>query len=355
MLTMFHRTVPLLLLMGLACGSPLRAEHIVLKDGSARDGKIARKTATELEVELRSDGITGSITIPMSQVDRIEPDVIKPAAVPTPKPAVASATRPAGAATRPAAPTARASTRPSRGFLGEMAARLVGEGMTSPGQLPPAQRELWETAVKSETETKPAETLRALQGLEAAFRESPDGVQRLESMCRVEREEGFGDWMARVHWEVLKAKTTPGPFDLTDVREVERPALIRIVRENTPPAIEPLKRYFPPINPKTNQPEPFKQTQLQGITVGNAIDIREKASLASALLLAQLKLEPTMPGPDRAVVGTELTTVNRILSRARDLEPAARMAEQKAAREAAKAAAQTQAQSRVNPTPPPAR
>ena len=93
----------------------------------------------------------------------------------------------------------------------------------------------------------------------------------------------------------------------------------------------------------------FRMAQLQGITASNALEVKDKSLLAAAVLLAQLKLEPEMPPVDRALLHGELENVNRVLGRARDLEPLAKAAlvradverkaaDEKARREAAIAA-----------------
>ncbi len=65
---------------------------------------------------------------------------------------------------------------------------------------------------------------------------------------------------------------------------------------------------------------------VAGITRDNALEIKDKAMFAVAVLAAQLKLEPDMPAIDRQLLSSQLANVNRALSRARDLEPAARQA-----------------------------
>ena len=160
---------------------------------------------------------------------------------------------------------------------------------------------------------------------------SPTVPPALTQISRRVRHEGFGTWMGRVHWEVINAKFTNGQFDLSDVRDAERSVLIGLMKgKMSTAALEPLKTYFPPNDEKTGRPVPSKPAQLSGITLTNALEVKDQSQLASALLLGQLKLEPDMSQLDRTFLTTQLTTVNRILSRARELEPQARAAIAKA-------------------------
>jgi len=68
---------------------------------------------------------------------------------------------------------------------------------------------------------------------------------------------------------------------------------------------------------------------LSGVTLSNALEVKKKAAYASAILLAQLKLEPEMPAMDKVFISGQLTTVRRVLARAMELEPAAHAVEEK--------------------------
>jgi hypothetical protein len=316
-----------------------RAETVVLRDGTTRQGTIEKKDLVELHLRLAGDGISAKMVIPLADVVRIEPDP-EPSVATTPPVARAAPAPLARAADAPpaTAPSAAATTRPAtafagRGFFAEMASSLVGQGPDAPDRLPADVRKLWDAAMQVDAQGKRADTLDALRALEEEVHGVPGGVERLEGVSRRVREEGFGAWMARVHWDVLAAGYKLGQFDLGDVRDVERPLLIGMLRQKTEPALEPLRSYFPPIDQKTGNPQPFKPAQLQGIGAGNAIEVKEKAAYASAVLRAQLKLEPDMPGVDRQLIAGQLAAVNRILSKAVSLEPAARMAQQKAERD----------------------
>src|ERR1043165_6656027 len=115
--------------------------------------------------------------------------------------------------------------------------------------------------------------------------------------------------MGKLHWELIAGKYATGQFDLKDVRDVEKPAIIGQLKMNTDAALLPLKPYFPPVNDKTGQPEPFRNSQLQGITASNALDVKEQALHAAAILAAQLRLEPNMPAVDRNLLGNQLASV----------------------------------------------
>ena len=165
------------------------------------------------------------------------------------------------------------------------------------------------------------------------MRNLPDGVARLDAISRRERKESFGVWMARVHWESFGTKPVNGQFDLSDVRDVERRALIGFFKEKTGPALEALKQFFPPADERTGQYGAFKISQLQNISAGNAVEMKEKAAYAAAILLAQIKLEPGMPPMDKGMLYNQLIIVNRIRSRAAEMETLARAAAVKAEQE----------------------
>jgi hypothetical protein len=315
---------------------------LYLRDGTTRRGTIDAQTESEIRLRLDTQGIRASITIPRTQVQRVEtiPDVVKvdaPAqdardpriSAPDSPHLPAPSAGPYAALQAKAAEDAAAARSTAAGWS------LFGPATTQPApsaveELPAPLRDSWLGAIRAESLGDAAGTLEALRILEAGSREIPAGPERLEAFCRKVRAEGYGEWMGRVHWGLIKDKYRAGAFDLRDVREPERPVLIAQLRGKTAAAIEPLKPYFPQIDANTGRPEPFSRKQLEGITAANALEVKEQAALASAVLQGQLKLEPDMLPSDRALVGGQLLTVSRILSRARDLEPAAKMAIQKA-------------------------
>ena len=349
------------------------ADVVIMRDGSVRYGTMISHNASEVQFRTERDGITLVVAIPVPQISRIivgaEPPapasqpllVVGPAAGPATEPATNPArpvAHPAGAVAEsapatqsvPSASEAELATFASRGFMRELMATSLGNGPDDVNRLPAADRELWEQAVKADAAGKRAETLEAQRALEAAMHDLPEGLPRLEAIARRERREGFGTWMARVHWELIGGKYSTGQFDLNDVREPERRPLIGLLRKATAGALEPLRTYFPPVDEKTGVPGPFRVSQLQGITAGNALEVKDKALFAAAVLLGQLKLEPEMPGVDRALLYGQLGNVNRVLGRARDLEPLAKAAlvraeqEKKAAEEMARREAAIAAQ-----------
>jgi hypothetical protein len=374
--------IPMACIFGLLLAGTAGADVVVMRDGSMRYGTLISRNAAEVRLRTNREGITLEVAIPVGQISRIvvgaeppaarpvaaagtasAPATTAPASVPMATggaargPAVAVAPPPAGAVTQsaaagqsvPSASEAELAAFQTHGFLWELLASSLGKGPDDVNRLPAADRELWEQALQANSAGKQAETLDALRSLEAAMHDLPDGSGRLDEIARRERNESFGTWMARVHWDLINGKYSTGQFDLSDVRAIERRPLIGLLKKATADAMAPLRTFFPPVDEKTGVPAAFKMAQLQGITTGTALDLKDKSLLAAAVLLAQLKLEPEMPGADRALLYGELENVNRVLARARDLEPLAKAAlvraeqekkaaEEKARREAAIAA-----------------
>jgi hypothetical protein len=331
---------PLACIFGLLVVGTAMADVVIMRDGSRRYGTVEAHDSETVHFRMERDGISSVAVIPLPQVTRI---IITPGAPPAPPPAsVIPSSGPAAPATRASpSPDPMADTSPSpppissasdaelavfqsHGFLWELAASTLGKGPDDAERLPAAQRELWEQALKADGAGKSAETLDAVRGLEAAMHDLPAGLSRLDAISQRQRQESFGTWMARVHWDQIHTKYSTGQFDLQDVRDIERPALIRLLRQATAGALGPLKPYFPPLDDRTGLQQPFRVAQLQGITPANALDIKDRALYAAAILLAQMKLEPEMPVIDRALLASQLQNVNRVLSRARDLETLAR-------------------------------
>jgi len=321
-----------------------------LRNGVVRRGTIESLSATELRMKLEGDGIEATVVIPMGNVARIvkgDMEIPKVAPVPSGAPLATMPSTTMPGASGLAATEAELERYRARGFLAELAASAAGVGPDDPGRLPAEQRRLWEQVLTVEKAGKGAETLTAMAALEEAMRPLPGGTERLNAMARRERREEFGAWMARVRWDVIGATYGTGQFALHDVREIERMPLVGILRQKTAAALDPLRPYFPPLDEKTGRPVAFRPAQLQGISTGNALEVKDKALFAAAVLRAQLTLEPGMPAVDRALLSGQLGTVNRVLSRARELEAAAKaalakaererkLAEEKARREAAK-------------------
>jgi hypothetical protein len=315
---------------GASLGALAWGDTVYMKDGTTREGTIVRETPGEVQLRIDQGGIKATSTISMSDVLKIVKD--QPAA-PAVAPSPPRQKPPSNVSTAPATtgPLVKLDTR---GFLGELMLSAMRNGPDNPARLPPDLRQLWDNAVRREMLGNKADTLEALQALDDAFSRVEDGLARLDGISRRERNgESFSMWLARVHWDLITAKYVGGQFELKDIRESERKPLIAMLREKTTTALEPLKNYFPPIDEKTGKPKPFQPIMLQGISVSNAIEVKKQAAYAAAILHAQLKLEPQMPVVDRVLLGTQLQNVNRVLSRANELEPAAKAALEKAERE----------------------
>jgi hypothetical protein len=312
--------------------APAFADTVTLKDGTTREGVVINKTTQELQLRVDKDGMKATLIIPMADVASITDSPVPAVTPKTPATTTTAATqndKPKPATTLPTEPLP-----PSKGFFGELLMTIVGNGPDNPDRLPRSLRDMWETAVRREVLGNKAETLEALQALDDAFASLKGGPERLDAICRRERkDEPFGLWLAKLHWEAVTSKYVSGQLDFKDVRESERKYLIGMLKEKTAPAIQPLQGYFPPNDPTTGRPTAFKQSQLAGITVGNAIEVKRTAMYASAILQAQLKLEPNMPAVDRVQISAQLQNVSRVLSHAGQLEPAARIAAEKAERE----------------------
>ncbi len=369
----------------LAAGSAA-ADTVYLRDGSVRQGLVESRTGGKLLLRVDRGGISGAMEIPMADIERVVLDPRTPedramlkvdsaprmpntsldlSAAPASEPAVPagrpddgllarppagrSGNAPPGGATGQAAPVAAQAISDAelaaygpRGFFGEMIAALGGEGPDQLNRLPAAARDLWNQAAEADQKTDAAATLDALRALEFTMRGLPGGAGRLDAISRGTRNQSFGLWMATVHWQTISGRYSVGQFDLADVREIERPFLIGLLKEKNDPALEPLRMYFPPVDEKSGQAEPFRPAQLQGITAADAMEIKDKAAFAAAVLLAQLKLEPGMDAVDRGFISGQLADVNRVLSKARELEPAAKMAAARADQDSKAAAAKAQ-------------
>ncbi len=306
-----------------------------MKDGSTREGKILDQTPTEVKIRIDELGMQATESIPLSDVAKITTGPIKLAPAPTP-PATRPATQPIATntnvttrkttTTSPSISTNASKLPATHGFFAELGNALIGMGPDDPRRLPPDLLALWKAAQQADVAGKRAAELDSLRSLEQAFASSPGGISRLDGISRHDRQQPFGLWMASVHWDILADGYHTGSFDLADVRDAERPALIGLLKEKTAPALEPLKTYFPPVDEKTGKSAPFKPAQLQGITADNDLDVKDKAELAHAILLAQIKLEPDMPPADKQLLYGQLTNVNHVLSRTAELEPQARAA-----------------------------
>ena len=318
------------------------ADKIYLTDGRVREGVIIDQTDTELHVKIDDGGLAATITIPKSSVTKIEKGPVKPAeppSAPTPPANTAPPTtstvtvqpinpstpapQPAPTATGAQSTTTSSSLPKPRGFFVEFLASAVGNGPGNINRLPQDLQDLWKEALSADAAGKKATELEAFRKLEEAFRNA-GALDRLDGLCVKEHNQPFGLWMATVHFAVMSDNYRAGMFDLNDIRDVEHQPLIGLMKEKTPETIEPLKSYFPPVNEKTGRPDPAKPAQLSGITVDNALDVKDKALFARALVSAQLRLEPQMPPADRQLLSSQLSALSPIISKCSQLEAAAR-------------------------------
>jgi len=341
-------------------GNAALADHVVMRDGSEQVGKILSVDDKVIRIRMQTDGITGVVNIPRSQVDWIERDDVVTMESSahfqnvTRSPTTAPATRP-GPATRPnpAVTTAPALPAPDGHLLRGMLRLLAGRSpdLSDPETLPPGQHGSWEDVVGAESSAKKEQLLSALITLANA------GVRpasRLDALAWRHVGKSYGMWLAETRWDCIAGRYRSGQFDLRDVTEVEKQVLIGILRGKTQAALDPLRAYFPPppapVAPGSRPvPAPRTADLLASITVQNALEVQDHALYASAMLLAQLRLEPEMPAVDRTFLSQQLGYVRAVLGRTSELEPAAKalkareeqdrkLAEERARRDAARAA-----------------
>jgi hypothetical protein len=318
-----RRTSPLALLLPLLLlATPLRAEIVTLRDGSTWDGTIENRNFEGFDLRIRNGAITTLKHINIMDITDLAPSKpAPPPPAPAPKAPPAAATTPPD--TQPDAPPAKPA------FFKELLDTALGHGPDDLTTLPQEIQAQWNATLRSEALGDRPETLQRLYKLQDAFDALPHGPSRLDAISRRYKKLPFGLWEAQIHWDAIYSRMKGGVVDVGEVRDSEKDFLVGLLKEKTTPALEPLKQYFPPIDPKTGRPQPFTPKQLSGITLNNALELKDKATWASTVLLAQLKVEPEMPESDRALILTQLTNVRRILTRARQLEPAAKAAAQK--------------------------
>lgn len=324
------------------------ADVVLLRDGTVRRGTVEGRSGTEVRLRIDREGIRAVVVIPAEQVLSVEREVVTTAPAVVARPAVVGGAATQGGrnvgAKNVVAPVAAAQGRGravmavtegggkgSEDFLQEFAASLVGRGPDDPARLPGELRGLWKAVMEADASGDKAGLLLAMDALENVFRLEEHGQAVIDAVGLREKGVAFSTWMAQTRWELVSGKYRNGQFDWRDLRPNERAAMIGILRKATEPALEPLRGYFPAeINGVTAG---YSPAQLAGIGVQNCLEVKEKALYASAVLLAQLRLEPEMPGVDRMLLTGQLAVVRRVLGRAMDLEPAARMALEKAERE----------------------
>ncbi|HVX83319.1 MAG TPA: hypothetical protein VH253_00740 [Phycisphaerae bacterium] len=310
-----------------------RADVVTLNNGQTYEGTIQNRNSEGFDLRITVGPFTTIKHINIMDIADIAPSPIAPPPAP-PAPASATSGRaaPPLAATAPPAATQPASTEPSHFFL-ELAQTALGDGPDRLDRLPENLQAEWAAALRSEALGDRPQTLQLLYKMADDFHAIPHGQSRLDAITRREKKMSFGQWEAHIHWDAIYSRARGPSLDVGPVHEEEKEPLIGLLKEKTDPALLPLKPYFPRTDPKTGRPLPFKPQQLSGINVSNCEKIKDQAIAASQILLAQLKVQPDMPGPDRALLAGQLQTVNRILARATELEPQARAAQERAARQ----------------------
>jgi hypothetical protein len=314
-----RKSLPLLSLLLLRLLTPARADLVTLSNGQSFDGTIENRTFDGFDLRIKTGGITTIKHINILDVADIAPS-------PPPPPPPPAPAKPAPA---PAAPDTQPATPPKSEFFEELLATALGHPPDDLSQFPPDLQAQWLAALRSEALGNRPETLALLYKLQDTFDALPKGPARLDALSRRYKKMPFGQWEAQIHWDAIYSRANGTIIDVGEVRDTEKDFLIDLLKEKTAPALEPLKHFFPPTDPKTGRPQPFHPKQLAGINTGNALQLKDKATWASTILLAQLKVEPEMPESDRALLLTQLTNVRRILTRTSELEPAARAATQK--------------------------
>ena len=314
----------------LAFSGAAQAETVYLKDGTVRKGTVRGRSDTELALQVNVDGLRATVIIPLDQILRIDRDtdpipVRPPATAPSTAPSTASSTTHPADHTKPLG-TAPATTAPAAhkvgpGFFKEFIASALGHGPDDPARLPADQRALWNGVLEADASGDKTQLLAAMGLLESAVRKDRLALATIEKVCTREKDISFGKWMGQVRWAIISQKFRDGQFDLHDVRDIEKKTLIAILRTNTAPAIDPVRGFFPPL--RDGVMVPFNASQLAGISAGNCLEIKERTLYASAVLSAQLKLEPDMPTADHNLLTTQLVLVRRILAKALEYEPQA--------------------------------
>jgi hypothetical protein len=239
-------------------------------------------------------------------------------------------TLPAEAPPASTAPATAPATRPQvfhPGFLVVWAQIAAGfrADPADPGALPAPACDQWQALLQAQQSKDLPAQARALTDLAHTYADSP---RRLDFLAQRAVGKSFDMWLAETRWQAIKTQCRMGRFDLADVTDIEKPALIGILRQETQAAVDPVRSFLPAAGAPAPEPG-SKNDPLNTITVENCIETHAKAAYAAAVLQAQLTLEPTMPGVDRTFLVRQLYAVRRALNRAMQLEPQAKAAEAK--------------------------
>lgn len=299
------------------------ADTVVLKDGTRRSGTVVSQDSAGVRLRMDDNGMRVTVAIPADQIAYVEKESTAAATKP--------ATAPATTTTKPVTPVTTAPAVTTRGFMRELLASATGKGPDSPARLNEAQRTALNKAYNADLQGKHAEVVDALLELHGLMAKEPG---RLNGVSRRVKGVDFGVWLAGARWAVASKNVRGGSINWGDpgVLEVEKPALIAILRTQTEPALAPLRPFMGAMGANGAVGQPTKE-QLAAIQVGNALELRDKSLFAVAVLSAQVKFEPEMPAVDRALLSSQLSVARRVLGRCNELAPQAQALAEKAARE----------------------
>lgn len=347
-----------------------------MADGSQRIGRIVAQETNYLSVMIDVEGMRSIVRIPRSELYYIVPagttdpltgQLAPPTRAMRPitflsdvpetiekSPENSSTTQSGTIILRGPATTKSAASQPTKKlvpaspeFFAELGRLLAGQGgdLGDPSTLSTQSRKNWDALLAADTAGDKKATLENMTALAKAYDKQP---ARLNLLAMRTKGIPFSIWMAQTRWDIWMLPPRRPMFDLSSVTEIERPELIRLLRSKTQESLEPLKQYFPPervrtatsgpaapvqFNPNANTGMGAANNPLNGITVSNTLEVREKAYLASAVLTAQLKLEPDMPNLDRLFLAEQARNVQAILARVSQTLPGALAAKEKADRE----------------------
>lgn len=364
-------TVCLALLV--AGGVKAHADIFRMADGSHRVGRIVAQETNYLSVMIDADGIRSLVRIPRAELYYIVPagttdpltgqsappnSLTRPIAFLSDSPGGSDAPAdsagsqpgkiilrgPAPASTQAA--TAKAKLPPaSPQFFTQMGKMLAGDGtdLSDPATISPQNRKYWDAALVADEAGDKRAALDNMLALAKAYERQP---ARLNLLAMRTKNIPFSAWMAQTRWDVWMIPPRKPLFDTSTVVEIERYELIRLLRSKTQEALEPLKTYFPPEKPRAATSGPASRpltlpvaplspanNPLNAITVANTLEVRDKAQYASAILSAQMKLEPDMPPIDRLYLAEQSRNVQAVLTRTTQTLPGALAAKEKADRE----------------------
>lgn len=354
---------------------PARGDLFRMADGSHRIGHIMAQGTSYLDVMIDTDGMRSLVRIPRSELYYIVPAgttdpltgqsapaqsrrsiamlsdvpdaVEKPAETPTSQSSGTIILKgPAPAATQSTTKQANKLPPASPEFFTGLGKLLAGQNgdLSDPASLSPQTRKYWDALLSADEAGDKRSVLDNMTSLAKAYERQP---ARLNLLAMRAKNIPFSTWMAQTRWDLWMTSTRRQVFDISAVTEIERYELIHLLRGKTQEALEPLKTYFPPeqrpratsgpsvptTRMTTNAPVTPAANPLNGITVANTLEVREKALYAAAILGAQMKLEPDMPAIDRLFLAEQSRNVQAVLARTSQTLPGAMAAKEKADRE----------------------